>query len=613
MKITFWKCLLDTIGLLDEIDWESFAVRMTTKRTFEGLDKHPGWSAAEFRNNKRNRENVVGVHAIVLDFDETLTISEARNLWAGYRGLLQTTKSHMQDRHSFRVVLTLSRPVSAFEFDGLWLRAQLHCGGTADKQAKDPSRFWYQPGTMNGGDWHGEIWAGEDLDPDAWLTKPLPETPKPVIERQQTQSDIEERAIKYIARMDPAISGSGGHDTAFQVALALVKGFALPEDDAFAIMWGHYNQRCQPPWEEKEIRHKVKSAAAAAHVPAGYIVDRQDESRTYRTSANVAPKSKPFYEPSQDPDVPEVDAAKPEKSPSQCLGVKSIAVLCSEVLTLANAGKPEFGCPIGIGTIDDAMAGMRRGMITVLGAQTSWGKTGCAVMASEESIKVGKRVLFLPFEDSSLLYGRRIIARRGRISALRLRNCVHNISEIKSITKVTAYAECWPFLLNCIGKSAEWAAKAIRFLAKEISYDLIVVDYLQRIRVTKQTQDRRNEVTAAMAVLGDAVKEVNAAGLFLSQLKRIEGRPPSMEDLKESGDIENMAEHIILGEKMKRDRSIKFDRRAYLAKNKDGPLLDEPEDMIFDETTASFTMTTTDDQGAKEFTGDDEIFPYADN
>ena len=57
---------------------------------------------------------------------------------------------------------------------------------------------------------------------------------------------ILERASRYIARMDAAVSGGGGHDATFAVACALVHGFSLGESEAMSLMQ-EYNLRCAPP------------------------------------------------------------------------------------------------------------------------------------------------------------------------------------------------------------------------------------------------------------------------------------------------------------------------------------------------------------------------------
>lgn len=68
-----------------------------------------------------------------------------------------------------------------------------------------------------------------------------------------------ERARKYVAAMDDAVSGAGGHDRTYSVACTLVEGFNLPEPDAWSIL-SEFNARCQPPWAEHELRHKLGDA-----------------------------------------------------------------------------------------------------------------------------------------------------------------------------------------------------------------------------------------------------------------------------------------------------------------------------------------------------------------
>jgi hypothetical protein len=77
-----------------------------------------------------------------------------------------------------------------------------------------------------------------------------------------TPLTIEERATRYLACCDPAISGAGGHNTTFRVACALLRGFRLSPTEAFRLL-KIYNEKCQPPWSDSELRHKILSAAGA--------------------------------------------------------------------------------------------------------------------------------------------------------------------------------------------------------------------------------------------------------------------------------------------------------------------------------------------------------------
>jgi len=88
---------------------------------------------------------------------------------------------------------------------------------------------------------------------------------------------ITERARAYVAAMPAAISGSGGHNATFAVACVLVKGFSLSIDQARPLLQ-EYNQRCDPPWSEKQIEHKLRQADTTADPqPRGYLVgDHRD-------------------------------------------------------------------------------------------------------------------------------------------------------------------------------------------------------------------------------------------------------------------------------------------------------------------------------------------------
>ncbi|MDG2220188.1 MAG: phage/plasmid primase, P4 family, partial [Rubripirellula sp.] len=84
-------------------------------------------------------------------------------------------------------------------------------------------------------------------------------------------SDVLDRAIRYLETMDAAISGERGHDKLFRAAIKMVLGFDLHPDVAFQILRDHYNPRCQPAWTEGDIRHKVADADAQPG-DRGYLI-----------------------------------------------------------------------------------------------------------------------------------------------------------------------------------------------------------------------------------------------------------------------------------------------------------------------------------------------------
>lgn len=71
--------------------------------------------------------------------------------------------------------------------------------------------------------------------------------------------DLYERARKYVEKMPAAESGNGGHNATFHAACILVQGFGFTPEQAFSLL-GEFNQRCSPPWTEKELWHKLRQA-----------------------------------------------------------------------------------------------------------------------------------------------------------------------------------------------------------------------------------------------------------------------------------------------------------------------------------------------------------------
>ena len=85
-----------------------------------------------------------------------------------------------------------------------------------------------------------------------------------------------DRAHKYVANMPPAIAGSGGHSATFTVATVLVHGFSLSQSDAMIVL-ASFNRRCDPPWSEKELAHKIEQAATKPHdKPRGWLLEESD-------------------------------------------------------------------------------------------------------------------------------------------------------------------------------------------------------------------------------------------------------------------------------------------------------------------------------------------------
>ena len=95
----------------------------------------------------------------------------------------------------------------------------------------------------------------------------------------------------------------------------------------------------------------------------------------------------------------------------------------------------------------------------------------------------------------------------------------------------------------------EIRAKSRRLKARQ-GLDLIIVDYLQLMRLPEKTETREREVSEMSRLLKSFAKELQIPVITLSQLNRgVEARSnrrPILSDLRESGAIEQDADLIMM-------------------------------------------------------------------
>ncbi len=255
--------------------------RGTWERLFEALsrpmprflgDDHPGWSPATFERGQRSLETVRAVSAIVLDHDAgEVALDRALFAWVGAMRLGYTTKSHEAAAPCWRIVLPLSRLVTAAEQARIWTwaaaRMEERC--KLDTSTRDASRFWYWPCRTEAGVFEVLAEPGPLLDVDevlelarelaAVVPAPPPPMPAPAPSSSPGMAVID-RARAYLERVPGAISGQRGHVATLLAAEHVVRGFQLDERSALCVL-AEWNAKCEPPWSERELAHKIRQAA----------------------------------------------------------------------------------------------------------------------------------------------------------------------------------------------------------------------------------------------------------------------------------------------------------------------------------------------------------------
>lgn len=144
----------------------------------------------------------------------------------------------------------------------------------SDKSIHDPARIMRMPGFFNHKPGRTEsrlIHANpKHRVRAADLAERCPKIEEPVTDYQShyqmptERMFLIKRAAAYLQRIPAAIAGNHGHNATFRAAAILCR-FGLSEDEAMPILFD-YNQRCDPPWSEKDLVRKYREARKQAHL-----------------------------------------------------------------------------------------------------------------------------------------------------------------------------------------------------------------------------------------------------------------------------------------------------------------------------------------------------------
>ncbi len=393
------------------------------------------------------------------------------------------------------------------------------------------------------------------------------------------------RASKYVATMDPSISGSGGHDAAFAVACALVKGFDLSIEQARTIFVSEYNPRCEPPWSDKEIEHKLKSAAESSR-EAGYLLnallgtDGLPQAKTHITgilsqgqrqlsSGGEIQEPKKFTTPAAD-----------------ILDDLFVRVVTGQMPKLLQLGDALDGIEIG------------GGLVTVLGAPPGAGKTTLAMQVAFESMQFQPelRVTIANAETGLDVLMRKELSRRASISQKKLR--FGDLDDIEKQILERAVTDLKPIVSRMESLDEPCVLIQLeRLLDQEPG--LLILDYLQKYAPPGET---KAGITSVMQVLRRFAR-AGWAVLALSATARTVAKGGSGHDssklnqasFRDSSEIEfnSDAAYILCDKEPEGSRNAIRHTELVCFKNRFGEK--ESRKLTFDMPKACFEFSTVDD------------------
>jgi replicative DNA helicase len=214
-----------------------------------------------------------------------------------------------------------------------------------------------------------------------------------------------------------------------------------------------------------------------------------------------------------------------------------------------NPGKL-LGLPTGYPDLDRMIDGMKGGEMIVLAARPSMGKTSLAIniaenVAIDQQIPVG--IFSLEMSAESLVG--RMISSRGRVNERHLTRGISTEHERKNtFTGAMKVAKAPIHIDDTAGITIGQLKAKARRMKQRNGVRLLVIDYVQLLRVAKSRGNRQEEIAEISTGIKAIAKELNIPVIAICQLnrelERDKERKPRCSDLRESGQIEQDADVI---------------------------------------------------------------------
>jgi replicative DNA helicase len=183
--------------------------------------------------------------------------------------------------------------------------------------------------------------------------------------------------------------------------------------------------------------------------------------------------------------------------------------------------------------------------LMVMGARPAMGKTAWAISCAADWVtKMDLKVTIFALEMSRTQMMRRVMAHQSRVNSNHIKYGTMSEEENLRVTRVwTQQLEDNLHIVAGSQTAADIAAEITRRKASG-GVDVVIVDYLQKIRPRNSRQSMYESVTYASNDLKSMTQNLGVPILALAQLSRDSakvGKRPSLPDLRQSGEIEQDA------------------------------------------------------------------------
>jgi replicative DNA helicase len=206
------------------------------------------------------------------------------------------------------------------------------------------------------------------------------------------------------------------------------------------------------------------------------------------------------------------------------------------------------GVKTGFTELDRHTGGLHPGDFTIIAARESMGKTSFALNIAKNVASHGAKVAFYSLEMNDVQLTSRIISSVSGLSSKEILYRSMSNEMIKEFDKgVGKIQDLEIYFDDRSTSSIDTIVQSIRKMVFKYGISIVFIDYLQTIPMTSKVSSKEQFIGHMAHRLKNLAEELNIGITALSQLNRQNGdNPPALSDLRESGQIAEAADNVML-------------------------------------------------------------------
>ncbi|HXH32323.1 MAG TPA: replicative DNA helicase [Bacteriovoracaceae bacterium] len=216
-------------------------------------------------------------------------------------------------------------------------------------------------------------------------------------------------------------------------------------------------------------------------------------------------------------------------------------------------GKGEIsGVSTGFKSLDSKLLGLQPGQMIIIAARPGLGKTALALNWAVAAAKqTSLPVAVFSYEMMHVELSMRLLASEACIDGRKLKTKDFNEMDLRSISGAVQKLSNLPIYINDVGSTTLIDIRSYcRKIKAEKGLAMVVIDYLQLMPPHQAKQSREQEIAEISRGIKMLANELEVPIVALSQLNRSAAsrtdRRPQLQDLRESGSIEQDANIVLL-------------------------------------------------------------------